>query len=86
MLLWQFSFAFALLQPFIHILRKLYSCEALYEHKCRDVLPDGGSTSPKVKGELEVTITHVYSHEIAHSIRTMPIIQNNPILSYRLQG
>jgi len=31
-------------------------------------LPDGGSTSTKVEGELEVTITYVHGHEIADTI------------------
>jgi hypothetical protein len=66
-----FFLAFTLQQPFT----------ALY-----DVLPDGGSTSAQVEGELEVPITHVYSHEIADPIRAMSIVQNDPILSNRLQG
>jgi hypothetical protein len=31
-------------------------------------LPDSGSTSTQVKGELEVTITYVYGHEISDTI------------------
>lgn len=72
------------LEHYLHLLRNLYASAVLLEHNCRGTLPDGGSTSAQVKGELEVTITHVHSHEVADSIRAMPIVQNDPVLSNRL--
>lgn len=47
--------------------------------------PQGSRTSPQVKGELQMTVTHVDGHEISYAVSAVAVVEYDAVSSGRLE-